>query len=127
MVMVMKIQLANKVQSFLPVLGLTLVLASPAFAGDKSVDVGRGNQIYHETCVACHGADGKGAIPGAPNLTKSGGVLSLSEDVLEQRVENGFHSSGSPMAMPPKGGNPDLTKDDIRDVLAYMRATFQSH
>lgn len=123
----MKMHLADKTMGWLSALGLTLVLASSAFADGQSANIDNGSKIYHETCIACHGADGKGAIPGTPDFTKAGGVLSLSEKLLEQRVENGFHSSGSPMAMPARGGNPDLTDDDVRDVLAYMRATFQSH
>lgn len=29
------------------------------------------------------------------------------------------------MAMPPMGGNPDSTEQDMADVLAYMRKEFQ--
>lgn len=29
------------------------------------------------------------------------------------------------MAMPPKGGNPALNRQDVRDVLAYMRQGFE--
>lgn len=123
----MKMQLAKNALQWLLALSLALLLGGPAFAGDQSADINRGNEVYHQTCVACHGADGKGAIPGAPDFTKSGGVLSHSEDLLEQRVENGFHSRGSPMSMPAKGGNPTLTEDDIRDVLVYMQSAFQPH
>jgi hypothetical protein len=38
---------------------------------------------------------------------------------------NGFQSPGSPMAMPARGGNPDFTDQDMLDVLAYVRATYQ--
>lgn len=88
-------------------------------------DVDAGSAVYHQTCVACHGANGKGQIPGTPDFTRSGGVLSLPDKVLETRIIHGFQSNGSPMAMPPDGGNPTLTPEDVHHVLAYLRATFQ--
>ncbi|MBI4006787.1 MAG: cytochrome c [Gammaproteobacteria bacterium] len=81
-----------------------------------------GEQIYKQTCVACHGADGKGAIPGVPDLRTR---LSKSDETLLQSIKNGFQSPGSPMAMPPKGGNPNLTDADLEAVLSYIRQAFK--
>lgn len=103
---------------------LSILVASSALADDATADLQNGAAVYRQTCIACHGANGKGAIPGAPNFTKQGGVLSQPDEVLEERVEHGFHSQGSPMAMPAKGGNPSLTETDIRDVILYMRERF---
>jgi len=36
----------------------------------------------------------------------------------------GVQNRGSPLGMPPKGGDPSLTEDDIAAVLQYMRETF---
>jgi cytochrome c5 len=83
-----------------------------------------GKETYKKTCVACHAADGKGAFPGTPNFTDSSGALSKSDDVLINHITNGFQSSGSPMAMPPKGGNPNLSAEDVEAVLKYIRETF---
>ena len=80
-----------------------------------------GEQIYKQTCVACHGTDGKGAIPGVSDFKER---LSKSDEILFQHVIEGFQSPGSPMAMPPKGGNPNLTDQDIREVLSYIRKTY---
>lgn len=115
----------HRVVGMLAALGLAA--AAPAFAGHTAADVQHGQTIFNETCVACHGANGKGVVPGTPDMTKAHGVLSLPESLLEQRVENGFQSSGSPMAMPARGGNPSLTDQDVKDVLAYMRQTFEHH
>lgn len=95
-----------------------------AYAHLKPGDAERGREIYSQTCVACHGADGTGAIEGIPDFTIAGGRLSKSDGVLLADMINGFQSEGSLMAMPPKGGNPDLTDQDLADTLAYMRKAF---
>lgn len=83
-----------------------------------------GDVVYAQTCVACHGVDGRGTVPGAPNFTSPSGPLSKPDDVLLQHMTNGFQSPNSPMAMPPMGGNPTLTEADMRAVLAYLRERF---
>lgn len=83
-----------------------------------------GEHIYHQTCVACHGADGKGTVPGAPDFTKEAGTLVQSYETLLKHMLNGFQSPGSPMAMPPKGGQEALTVEDLRQVLAYLHQRF---
>lgn len=83
-----------------------------------------GKETYEKTCIACHAADGKGAFPGTPDFTDSAGALSKSDDVLIKHITNGFQSPGSPMAMPPKGGNPSLTEKDVEAVLKHIRETF---
>ncbi len=83
-----------------------------------------GKEIFEKTCIACHGADGKGAFPGTPDFTDSSGALSKSDDVLINHIINGFQSPGSPMAMPPKGGNPNLSAKDIAAVLKHIHETF---
>ena len=85
---------------------------------------GGGKAIFESTCIACHGADGKGAIAGTPDFTSPSGPLSKSDSVLLDHIMNGFKSEGSPMAMPPRGGNPNLSDEDLKTVLAYIRETF---
>ncbi len=103
-------------------LGGGLLVGSPAQAyhSTPNADAERGRQVYMQTCVACHGPDGTGSVPGTPDLTKPGGRLSKSNDVLLEHVRDGFRSEGSSMAMPPKGGNPSLREDELKDVIAYM-------
>jgi len=84
-----------------------------------------GEAVYKSTCIACHGADGKGAFPGTPDFTKSKGPLSKNDAELLSNMINGFQSPGSPMAMPPRGGNVSLTDADLKAVLGYMRTTFE--
>lgn len=89
-----------------------------------NVPVQTGKEIYTQTCVACHGPDGKGALPGVPNFGLANGPLAKSDDILMQNISSGYQSPGSPMPMPPKGGNPSLTEPGIAAVLQYLRDTF---
>lgn len=100
-----------------------LGVAVAAFAGGAQA-ASPGASVYQRTCVACHGKDGRGAIPGVPALGGKGGPLEKSDAVLMKNMIEGYQRSGSPLAMPPKGGDPSLTGDDIAAVLQYMREAF---
>ena len=109
----------------LGVMGWTAVnAANVEVCGFKKGDPEAGSTIYHETCVACHGEDGKGVVPGTPDFTKKGGVLSKPHTALEDHIKNGFAPPGAAMAMPPKGANPDLSDQDINNVHAYLHQRF---
>jgi len=108
---------------------LTLVLLPfLAFAEESSelANVEAGKAVYGQTCIACHGPKGQGAIPGVTDFTADDGPLSKPDAELEANISNGFQTPGAMMAMPPKGGNPGLTADDIKAVLAYIRVEFGS-
>ena len=97
---------------------MLLVLLSGAAPVAAAAD---GKALYQATCIACHGPQGRGAIPGVPDLAKDG-RMAQSDAVLAARIREGFQSKGSPMAMPPKGGNPALTAADIDALVVYLRA-----
>lgn len=107
-------------------------LIALALAGAASIsfsaaadDLTRGKTVYDRTCIACHGSDGSGSFPGVPELTEKTGPLSQDDGVLLKRMADGFQSPGSPMGMPPRGGDPALTDRDLEAVLKYMRKEFQ--
>ncbi len=85
-----------------------------------------GEKVYAQTCIACHGANGKGTIPGVSDLTKADGPLAKSDETLISSIRDGLVTPGKPLSMPPKGGNPSLTEEDIRAVLEYLRSSFGS-
>jgi len=101
---------------------ICLPLALPALsAADDSGP--RPAQLYLQSCAACHGVDGAGAMPGVPDLTAVSGPLTKPMDTLLAEVRNGIPARGG-MGMPPKGGNPDLTEAQLRAILQYMRHEF---
>ena len=103
---------------------LIFIAAVLAFAM-QPVFSASGKEVYNGTCIACHGADGKGVVPGAPDFTASDTPLKKEDAVFIKHMMNGFQSEGSPMAMPPKGGNAKLKKVDMVNVLKYMRKEFK--
>lgn len=109
----------------LRILSATALFASVLGTGAEAAeDMVRGQEIYQQTCVACHGADGRGALPGAPDFTSKSGPMAKDDALLLQNVIDGFQSPGSLMAMPPKGGNSDLTEEDIKVVIQYIREKY---
>jgi mono/diheme cytochrome c family protein len=100
------------------------MLAIAMGVGTAAADEAAGEQVYGTTCIACHGADGKGVFPGTPDFTDPDGALAKSDEALLSNVINGFQSPGSAMAMPAKGGNPSLTEADVAAVIAYLRSEF---
>ncbi len=102
-------------------MGLTWGIPMNGTAAD---DPRAGEAVYNQTCVACHGENGKGEFPGVPDLSRDDGVLTQSDEILLKHLLHGFQSPGSPMAMPAKGGNDDLTIKNLRDVLIYLHQKF---
>lgn len=107
------------------VLGMGVARAAPPAAPSAKGDPVAGGEVYNETCVECHGQDGRGAVPGAPDFTKTDGVAAKADRVLLGHILKGFKSPGSPTPMPPNGDNDALTIKDIRNVLAYLHEYYQ--
>lgn len=85
-----------------------------------------GKKAYDSTCIACHGADLKG-MPGlGKDLTTSEFVRSKTNTELVEFVKVGRPASDPAntqgVDMPPKGGNPALTDQDILNIVAYIRS-----
>ena len=83
-----------------------------------------GKAVFERSCIACHGQDGRGTLPGVPDFTTAGGPLTKPDQALQRSILDGIRNPKSPVAMPPKGGDPTLSTADASTVLAYLRMTF---
>ena len=75
----------------------------------------QGKQTVETTCIACHGQGLNGA-PILGNKKMWAKRLPQGEDTLVDHAINGFAYE----MMPPRGGNPDLSDQDIRHAVQYM-------
>lgn len=83
-----------------------------------------GKQVYESNCLACHGANGKGSIPGVPDFTDRNGRLLKGDSELLSNIINGIQSPGSSLPMPPRGGNSQLSDADLNAALIYIKTSF---
>jgi disulfide bond formation protein DsbB len=88
-------------------------------------DPNRGAALYAQNCATCHGASLEGGIGAVLNpIDHLPGVSNpLDPTFLIYVITNGRQPQpGDPksIAMPPKGGNPNLTDQDIKDLAAYI-------
>lgn len=98
---------------------------TPAEEPDAVGDPDVGRTLYLETCSACHGQDARGL----PNLGKdwveSTFIAETDDAGLLEMIKRGrdvddpLNTTG--VSMPPKGGNPALTDEDILNIIAFMR------
>jgi mono/diheme cytochrome c family protein len=85
----------------------------------------QGKEYFMQTCSACHGQDAKGLPKLGKDLTTSKFVHDKSDKDLVKFIEQGrlptdpLNTTG--VAMPPKGGNPALTDQQIMDIVSYVR------
>jgi mono/diheme cytochrome c family protein len=119
----------SRVESVVAALAVSFVYPTATHAAGPPqlpADAGTtGRALFEGNCIMCHGDDGKGSMPGVPDITGAGGPLTQSDRMLIRRMLNGFQSPGSPIAMPPKGGNPGLNERDLATLVDYMRSTFK--
>jgi len=103
----------------------TLADASPSPTVALPGDPIRGATLYGANCATCHGANLEGGIGAVLNpIDKLPGVTnSLDPTFLIQIITNGRDpQAGDPKSipMPKKGGNPNLTDQDVKDMAAYI-------
>jgi mono/diheme cytochrome c family protein len=93
--------------------------ATPLLAGNAP----HGEALYHRYCSGCHGADGrgggKGFMPHVGALTRKGYIDLIDDISLALVIAEGGEAIGKSGFMP--SWKATLSKDDIADVIAYIR------
>ena len=76
-----------------------------------------GEKVYAQVCKACHDA----GLAGAPKFGDKAlwsARIATGQAMLEQHAIAGYQ--GKAGVMPAKGGNADLTDDEVRRAVAFM-------
>jgi disulfide bond formation protein DsbB len=101
--------------------GVVQAAEAQATVGDPAA----GQKLFAGTCSACHGPAGEG-LPGlGKDMTSSEFIAGKSDEELVTFLKVGrdpsdpLNSTG--VAMPPKGGNPALSDEDLYHLIAYIR------
>ena len=83
-----------------------------------------GEQLYMQNCMVCHADDGSGAMPGVLDLDENRAWSLIDDETLLTRLKQGIQKPGASISMPAKGGNPNLTDKDLKEIINYMRQSF---
>ncbi len=78
---------------------------------------GNGKEIYDNLCIACHAT----GVTGAPKFSEKERWQTIAAKgmaTLEDHAINGFQ--GEKGVMPPKGGNTELSDEDVKNAIKYM-------
>lgn len=83
-------------------------------------------QTLFAACVGCHGADAHGLPNLGKDLVSSEFVGGLSDEDLLVFIKTGRPiwdtANTTGIDMPPKGGNPALTDEQLLNIIAYIRS-----
>jgi len=72
-----------------------------------------GENTYKQVCASCHGS-------GVLNAPKFGDKVKWAPLIAEGQATLTAHAYFGVRAMPPKGGNPNLSIEGFSDALVYM-------
>lgn len=92
----------------------------------SGTDLDRGGQLYRESCAACHGIDARGVVNLGNQLAGSDYLNSKTDAELLTVIREGrdlnHPENTTGLVMPPSGGRPDLSDQDLLSIIAFIRA-----
>ena len=111
-------------------LSILLIVSACGGGGDatsaSSPDVAAGHELFKTTCGACHGMAGEGMPKLGKNLHDNAFVKGKSDAELVEFIILGrpaTHPDNTRgVDMPPRGGNPAVTDEDLAKIVTYMRS-----
>jgi len=97
-----------------------------AVNSEDPVIVARGQQLYTQACAACHGPNAEGVANLGNQLAGSDYVANQTDLELLAMVREGrdlnHPENTTRLVMPPSGGRPDLSDEDLLAIIAYIRS-----
>lgn len=101
------------------------LLACGGGGGADPAVVAAGEKHFMSTCATCHGKDAMGLPKLGKKLHDNEFVQSKSDSELVTFLKTGRPASHplntTGIDMPPKGGNPALSEEDLKAIVAYLR------
>ena len=110
--------------------GMALLVAAflPLFAcggGNMSAEAARGQRLFAANCALCHGQSAEGKAMLGKSLQANEFVRGRSDDEMVEFLKTGRRAdhplNERGVDMPPKGGNPGLSDEDLQLIVAYLR------
>ena len=98
--------------------GVEVATVATVAAAEEPADMGQ--RVYNGLCISCHN--------GLPNIPRVGDKAAWESRIaqgmalLYERAIKGFISEGGIIAMPPRGGNMNLTDAEVKAAVDYMVA-----
>ncbi len=103
---------AGRVPNPLSESGYSPVSRPPTLAA-AAPDAASGERVYASVCILCHAR----GVGGAPRTGDKAAWLKRSEQGVDTLVD---HAVNGYKGMPPKGGHPELSEQDVRNAIGYM-------
>lgn len=95
-------------------------------AGAIELTAHAGYELFVASCAACHGQGAEGMDQLGLPLTTSGFVRGTSDKDLITFIKMGRPiwdaNNTTGLDMPPKGGNPAITDEQLQSIVDYLRA-----
>ncbi len=89
-------------------------------------DAVKGQTLFTGTCSSCHGPDATGIAGLGKDLTTSTFIAEQTDAQLREFIKTGRPASDpantTGVDMPPRGGNPAITDQDLVDIISYLRS-----
>ena len=100
-----------------------MLTAAASFAAALTASAAGAKDNWGNLCAKCHGADGKGQTKigqklGARDYSDPKGQDTLTDDAAFKATKEGLKSKDGTILMKPYT---DLSDDDIKGLVAYMR------
>jgi len=113
---------ANSNSADTPGIDLTQPLAS---SDDITLVDGEGAMLYQEACASCHGQNQEG-VEGLGNALDDSALVHTTNDkdlltFIQQGRTADDPKNQSGMAMPPRGGRPDLSDEQLMEIISFLR------